>query len=242
MTKVVFWDFHGTLAYDRYGWSGTMLRVLEQHRPGHAVKRATLSRLLSTGFPWHAPEKGHTEFNDDADGWWRASDRQMTRIYSQIGVPMEEARRLAGLFRETYIGCEENFIPYPDAYDALAAAREQGYNNVILSNHIPELSTIIARLPFSSLLDGIVNSAIVGYEKPHPAIFEKARETTGSPDICWMVGDNYTADYLGAREAGIPAVWVHGHDDPPDRGDVPVATLMEAIRIIMGEETGDGQG
>ena len=241
MTKVVFWDFHGTLTYDRYGWSGTMLRILETHRPGHGVRRKTLSRLLCTGFPWHTPEKGHTEYNDDPEGWWRASDEQMTRVYNQVGVPMGEAGRLAGLFRETYIGCKENFIPYPDAYEALAEMQSKGYKNVILSNHIPELSDIIARLPFAGLIDGIVNSAAVGYEKPHPHIFRKARESMGSPDICWMVGDNYTADYLGAREAGMRAVWVHGHDDPPDREDAPLETLMEAVRIITGENTDDGQ-
>jgi len=240
MTTVVFWDFHGTLTYDRYGWSGTMLRILEKHRPGHTVKRKTLSRLLCTGFPWHNPEKGHTEYNDDPDGWWRASDEQMTRVFNQIGVPMEEARRLAGLFREMYTGCAENFITYPDTCEALALTRAHGYKNVILSNHIPELSDIIAKLPFAELIDGIVNSASIGYEKPHPVIFQKAREAMGCPDICWMVGDNYTADYLGAREAGMNAIWVHGHDEPPESGEKPLNTLMEAARIMTGE-TGDGE-
>lgn len=242
MTTVVFWDFHGTLTYDRYGWSGTMLRILEEHRPGHAVKRKTLSHLLCTGFPWHSPEKGHTQYNDDPEGWWRASDAQMTRIYNTVGVPVEEARRLAGLFRETYF-CSDNFIPYDDTMDALAVCRARGYRNVILSNHVPELDEILAGLPFAALIDGTVNSARVGYEKPHPMIFTHARRIAGDPDICWMVGDNYTADCMGGLAAGFAPIWVHHEGHAPDDWDPRVRkaeTLMDVIEIIT-EETCDGQ-
>lgn len=234
MTKAVFWDFHGTLTYDKYGWSGTMLRILNEYRPGHAVRRETISRLLCSGFPWHTPQEGHTAYNDDPEGWWRASDKQMARVYNQVGVPAKEAARLSGLFRETYIECAENFIPYPDVTEALTAIRERGYMNVILSNHIPELDEIVAQLSFSYLIDGIVSSAVVGYEKPHPAIFAHARRMAGEPDICWMVGDNYKADYLGAIDAGFNAIWVHGHDGMSGGEERPLETLMAVVEIIDG--------
>ena len=243
MTEVVFWDFHGTLTYDRYGWSGTMLRILEAYRPGHAVRRETISHLLSTGFPWHTPEKGHTEYNDDPKAWWRASDEQMARVYNQVGVPAREAKRLAGLFRDMYF-CPENFIPYDDTVQALAVCREKGFRNVILSNHVPELRDILAGLPFVHLIDDAVSSAWVGYEKPHPAIFAHARKIAGEPDICWMVGDNYTADCMGALAAGFQPIWVHHEGKTPRDWDKRVRradTLMDVVAIITGEDACDGK-
>lgn len=245
MKKVVFWDFHGTLTYDRYGWSGTMLRILDAHRPGHAVRRETLSHLLSTGFPWDTPEEGHPGYNDDPGAWWRASDAQMMRVYNQVGLPIGEAGRLAALFRETYVGCLDNFIPYGDTAEALAACRERGYRNIIVSNHVPELCDIVAQLPFAPFIDAVVNSAVVGYEKPNPMIFAHAVKAAGNPDICWMVGDNYKADCLGALAAGIRPIWVHPEERQtrqPDDGIPRAETLLDAVRIITGENDGEAKG
>jgi len=242
--RVIFWDFHGTLAYDRCGWSGTMLHILKNEHPGISVRRETITHLMSTGFPWHFPEKGHTEYNDDPEGWWRASDAQMVRIYNQIGVPAQEASRLVGLFRRTYLESTENFIPFDDSYEALRASRERGFANVILSNHVPELDEIIGRLPFADLIDHIVTSARVGYEKPHPAIYDHARALMGNPETCWMVGDNYTADCLGALGAGFQPVWVHHNGRMPENWDSRVRradTLLDAVAVITAEGAGNGQ-
>ena len=243
MKQVVFWDFHGTLTYDRYGWSGVMLHILETHLPEYTVPRETLSHLMGTGYPWHTPAQDHIQYNDDPAGWWRVSDQRMTQIYRAVGVPAAQAAGLAALFRETYLSCTENFIPYPDAGETLKKSKEQGYANVVLSNHIPELDQIIARLPFAPLLDHIITSGRVGYEKPHPAIYAYAEEQMGNPKICWMVGDNYTADCLGGLAAGFAPIWVHhgGHD--PDDWDCRVRkaeTLTDAVEIIT-KEACDGQ-
>jgi putative hydrolase of the HAD superfamily len=53
----------------------------------------------------------------------------------------------------------------------------------------------------------ITDSGNVGHEKPHPAIFEAAlREMKASAAESLYVGDVYSVDYVGARQAGMQAV------------------------------------
>ncbi len=53
----------------------------------------------------------------------------------------------------------------------------------------------------------ITDSGNLGHEKPHPAIFEAAlREMKAEPNESLYVGDVYSVDYVGARNAGMQAV------------------------------------
>ena len=49
----------------------------------------------------------------------------------------------------------------------------------------------------------------VGFEKPHPAIFERALESAGcSADEALIVGDDPWADIVGGKQSGLSAYWV----------------------------------
>ena len=77
----------------------------------------------------------------------------------------------------------------------------------------------------------VIDSALVGYEKPDPRIFAAALERTGAdPDRTLHIGDLYHADVVGARTAGIHALlldpygdWtLDVYDDGVSRGTVDV--------------------
>lgn len=56
-------------------------------------------------------------------------------------------------------------------------------------------------------MQSITDSGVVGYEKPHPAIFEAAlRALNADPEQSLYVGDVYSVDYLGATRSGMQAV------------------------------------
>ena len=90
---------------------------------------------------------------------------------------------------------------------------------------------IVAGLGLGDLVEHVHTSAITGYEKPHPEMFDIAARAAGSPETVWMVGDNVVADYEGAATAGIDAVLVR-HPDPGDRRAAP--DLWEAAKLIAG--------
>ena len=53
----------------------------------------------------------------------------------------------------------------------------------------------------------MTDSGNVGHEKPHPAIFSAAlNEMKADPAHSLYVGDLYSVDYVGARNAGMQAV------------------------------------
>jgi FMN phosphatase YigB (HAD superfamily) len=86
--------------------------------------------------------------------------------------------------------------------------RVLGWRHAILSNHVPELPSMVSGLGLSHLIDVVFTSAATGYEKPNPRAFEIALEACGWPSESWMVGDNPIADIAGAEAFGIPAVLV----------------------------------
>ena len=57
---------------------------------------------------------------------------------------------------------------------------------------------------------GWVISEGAGLRKPDPEIFRFAAARAGQPlDGAWMIGDSAEADISGARDAGLPGVWLH---------------------------------
>ena len=96
--------------------------------------------------------------------------------------------------------------PEPEAGALLERLRGRGLRLAILSNW-PLALTIdryVEASGWSPWLDAIVVSQRVGTIKPHPAIFHAAAEALGepAPESILHVGDDWTADVVGARGVG----------------------------------------
>ncbi len=152
-----------------------------------------------------------------------------------LGVePMPESffRRLSELFMVT-----SNWHVFPDAAPALQALRARGLVVGAVSNWVWQLPELLHALDLVSHFDLIAASSRIGFEKPHPGIFQWALEQAGvQPSEAIHVGDHLDADVEGARRAGIQPVLI----DRRNRfaaADVPEATplirsLAELIPIV----------
>lgn len=99
----------------------------------------------------------------------------------------------------------------PAALDALADA---GYRLVVVSNSDGSVERALVDLGLADRIDAILDSEIVGFEKPDPRFFSHALRIAGTPpDRTLHVGDMYFQDVLGARSAGIECVLLDPHDD-----------------------------
>jgi putative hydrolase of the HAD superfamily len=99
--------------------------------------------------------------------------------------------------------------PEAGAADALRTLRARGLALGVVSNSDGRVATFLDGAGFAPFLDVIVDSAVVGVEKPDPAIFRIACDRLGVPPAaCLYVGDVYELDVLGARRAGMEAVLV----------------------------------
>jgi HAD superfamily hydrolase (TIGR01549 family) len=81
------------------------------------------------------------------------------------------------------------------------------YRIAVISNADGKIEDVLRRCEIADCFESITDSGIVGTEKPHAAIFEAAlRAMKASADESLYVGDVYSVDYVGARQAGMQAV------------------------------------
>ena len=225
--RALIWDFDGTLGYRPGRWSGAIADALTEVLGPHDVSRSMIAAEMRPGYPWHSPEVPHPLLAQ-GDDWWRHLGEVLAAAMGRLGVAPAAAAAAAGLVRAHYTDLE-SWQLFPDTRPALATLSGAGWRHVLLSNHVPELPEILSGLGLDSCIDAVVNSAVTGYEKPHPQAFRLALEQAGWPRSAWMIGDNPTADYAGAVTAGIRAVLVR---TPPANGELYVPDLSQLIDLV----------
>jgi putative hydrolase of the HAD superfamily len=234
--RLILWDFDGTLARREGLWSGCMREVLDEHEPGHGIAVEQIRAAMHQGYPWSTPHEPHLHLCEP-DPWWEAMEARMAQALGEVGIAAERRAALARAARRRLTDPTIGWSVFEDSRPALAATAAAGWRNAILSNHIPELATIVGALGLGDSLDAVFSSAVTGYEKPHPEAFRLALRALGEPGTVWMVGDNPQADVAGAEALGIPAVLVAREGDGRAR-DAEVARrtddLIGAARLIIG--------
>jgi hypothetical protein len=65
-TKMLIWDFDGTLAYRQGKWSGALVDVLDIAYPDHNFISDHFRPHIQRGFPWHHWERTNEPANRGA--------------------------------------------------------------------------------------------------------------------------------------------------------------------------------
>jgi putative hydrolase of the HAD superfamily len=210
--RLLIWDFDGTLAHRRgeTGWSILLAEALEAEEPGHGHTADFFRPHLRDGFPWHRPDVAHPELCEP-EAWWASVRPQLARAYEAAGYDHGRALELADAARRLYVDPGVGWSLFDDTLPVLERLTHAGWTHAILSNHVPELSQIVAGLGLDEVVAQLSCSAETGYEKPHPQAYASVLDRL-RPAEAWMVGDNVVADVLGAEAVGIPAVLVRRPD------------------------------
>lgn len=214
-------------------WRSCLIDVLDEQEPGHAVTTEALRPSLNDGFPWHRADTPHPELCDP-EAWWNHVEPLFASAYESVGFAPVRSRELAHHVRRHYTNAD-GWELFPDAIPALTTLHQAGWNHIILSNHVPELQEIVHGLGLTRLIAAVLSSASSGHEKPHPQAFAIGRARAGNPDVVWMIGDSFTADYQGAQDVGIPAILVRTRDE---RARPCFDTLDEVVSFLSAAEPG----
>lgn len=206
MRKVIFWDFDDTLAYQEDGWTGCMAQAIKHLEPKTTITRSDIKPFLKNSYPWHYPEKSHTDIKT-ADEWWHRFGKVSLDAYLSLGVKQELAENAVARLREKFC-CPSRYFLFEDTVPTLKKLKECGWEHYVLSNHVPELPKLIENFKIDYLLNDVFNSADIGYEKPNPKIFEYALGKVGRVDQIWMIGDNPVADIDGSKAMGLKSILV----------------------------------
>ena len=89
-------------------------------------------------------------------------------------------------------------------HEALDRLKSAGLKLGIVSNADGRVADDARRFGLAKYFDVIIDSQVVGVEKPNPKIFQLALDALGvPPEEALYAGDIYSIDMLGARSAGI---------------------------------------
>jgi putative hydrolase of the HAD superfamily len=202
----LWWDFDGTLVSRPMMWSEVAMRLLDRCSAGHGVTREVMDAQVSQGMPWHRSDHAHPELSSPAL-WWEAVCRRYVEIFEALGLPVVATATAFVEIRRDILNAER-YVVFDDVVPALRRAMAGGWRNLIVSNHVPELETLVGDLGLTPFFESIVGSGVVGYEKPHPRLFEEALRRTRADRPIWMIGDNAAADCRPVCAMGNDAVLV----------------------------------
>jgi len=148
--------------------------------------------------------------------WLVAADRdgleRRERLAAMIGERFGlDDRGEASLLAELRGGLVRQVVPDDAVARALRDARAAGWVPFVVSNGtVQQQERKLRHTGLHREVAGWVISEGAGVRKPDPGIFRFAAAQAGqSLSGAWMIGDSAEADISGARNAGLPGVWLH---------------------------------
>ncbi|MBZ5572037.1 MAG: HAD family hydrolase [Acidobacteriia bacterium] len=157
---------------------------------------------------WHAVERlTKPKFDDIVQhggpvdhGFWYMF---YSRLLEQLGL--EDSTLRDSLMKATQISA--NWCEIRPGTRELLQRLGKRYRLAVISNADGKIADVLGRCRIADCFASITDSGLVGYEKPHPAIFEAAlRAMNAKPEESLYVGDVYSVDYLGATQARMQAM------------------------------------
>jgi len=121
----------------------------------------------------------------------------------------------------------------PGTRDVLDRIKGQ-YPIGVISNADGKIDAVLTRCGICDCFASITDSGNVGHEKPHRAIFDAALgQMKADPCESLYVGDVYSVDYVGARNAGMQAVLFDVAGAYRDREFPRVESLTELENLLQ---------
>lgn len=205
--KAIFYDLDGTLrTHLPLGREAFVERAAELGLESDADTRHRAA-LWEHRYFAESPElvSDRETFHDDSRAFWVNYGFRQLQV---LGASPEQARELAPQLN-AYMG--ERYKPIDIIFDGvhstLQKLRESGYYLGVMSNRFEPYTDYLNERGLGELLDLVVYAGEAGIRKPNPEVFQFMLAKAGfSASASLYVGDNYFADVVGARRAGLQAV------------------------------------
>jgi putative hydrolase of the HAD superfamily len=212
--------------------AGNTLLFLDYERLAREVGAAVEVPLTARDLEAQAGEAALALERSDTSDHDRAS-RYLESLFLLAGVPRERL----GVVRDTLLRLHrERHLwsgMHPETPAALARMRQAGLRLGVVSNSDGRVEEALAAAGIRAEFEVIVDSRLVGFEKPDPRIFQAALEPLGiEPEGALYVGDIYEVDVIGARRAGLDVVLLDPAGNHAGR-DVQTAASIAAVADLI---------
>jgi len=201
-----------------------------------AVGAALGLRLTGESLAAHATEAAAAMERSAGNDGERAAV-YLEALFRCRGVPagrMSEVRDCLGrLHRERHLWCSV----HQGTHESLRRLRAAGLRLGIVSNSDGRVEEALAASGLRDFFDVVIDSSLVGIEKPDAAIFRAALDALGiRPEEALYVGDLYEVDVVGARAAGIEAVLLTSSSPDPGRPCRTAGSIDELVDALLPRE------
>jgi putative hydrolase of the HAD superfamily len=179
------------------------------------------------------------ELRNDMDKYGDADDdfwiNYSYRYLMSLTVPEKRAKNLApkltALMESRYE--PENYV-FPDTPQLLQTLKSTGFTLGLVSNRSRPCQEECENLGLLKYFDFAYVAAEVDAWKPNPQIFDRALSLIDSwPERIIYVGDNYYADIMGARNAGLQSVLLDEKGIFPEAECPVIGKLGELMEMVM---------
>jgi FMN phosphatase YigB (HAD superfamily) len=188
--RVIFFDVGNTLLFPN---RAKMLAPISSDRHPTIEQWQALERKTKNEF-----DQGMQSGSVDHGFWWTFH----TYLLAELG---EDTSLRSALMENTPNSANWDQI-LPGTREALDRIR-QNFRIAVISNADGGIERVLSRCGIADRFESITDSGIVGVEKPRPEIFAAAlKSMQARADESLYVGDVYSVDYIGARNAGMEAI------------------------------------
>ena len=231
MIKAVFFDLYHTLV--RYEPPREELQAKALRDFGIEVSAEALRRPLHIADDFIYQELARSPVNKGS-----AEDRMALYVrYEEIllreaGIDASEslALKMLGKMRQF----DMKLVLYDDVMTALTDLGNQGLVLGLISNVDKDMAPVFEELGLASLLQVVVTSQSVGFNKPQPEIFQEALRQAGvKASETIYVGDQYQVDIVGANKAGMKGLLLDRDGYFGEAADCPrLQSLNQVVEFL----------
>ncbi len=233
--KAVFFDWDRTLAYTDAPQNGTSGRL------------ATMFQMAGLPYTQEEMEAALQQYAADAgpetmERFGKAQTRReiaghYAQLLDRLGHPDRSWELTLDIYR-TY--AKLPWLLYDDSRAALQAVGDKGYIVGILSNHSCSARPVMVEMVGDLVpAKNIIISEEIGVHKPAKTIYLRAASRVHTPpENCLLVGDNLTADAIGAVQNGEfgCGVWLDRQQKNSDQvvpvGILTITSLTQLVDLL----------
>ena len=231
--NTLFFDFDRTLRFSKINWEDYAADYLDSVGYSSTRENRWISRR------WTCQYFCSAEFTEDRltaitkDAFWELFNRKFIEHLLDDKVAAKKmAPDLLRLINEEYFTQDWDYVP-EDGISTLKTLKEAGYQLGIITNRQSSIADELDKLALTKFFPEVIISGEVGTQKPDPAIFHHAiSKVNCAAENCVYIGDNYFADVIGARNAGIQPVLIDPDGFFPE-ADCPVIQKLSDLLPLL---------
>ena len=228
---------------------GNTLRILLKEEPYRAEARRKIVSLIGT-------ERDPEEFGIELDRRYKdyrkwafdhLTEASEVELWTRWLAPEFPQPRIALLAHELTYQFRQSMgrrVMAEGCVEVIKELYSRGYTLGIISNVITttEIPDWMEAENLTQYFKSVVLSSVFGKRKPHPSIYLEAASRAGvDPAKCVYVGDNFSRDVTGTREAGFGMVIImpdsaEKEEPVPDeyQPDLVIHSLTELLDYFPG--------